>query len=665
MCSLDYLNDDATGSLWPAEEELEIEREALNLTLRHAVLRQRGARHRKETFWAQLDRRLQDEELRLMAQRQIWAQHRASREQDCLQPLSCAMSELRRWQGVQRSAHDQKCVALRGRREAEEGDLRWRIFCARATHDSCGALTVVPLNSDQTRYCDAAAAAQLQPRAKAKDPRVFTVTRAAAITLARPSSHSAGPASARSTRGLLCGELCQSASQLEVLLSRLLSTVLATDGAPQAGLTPANAAATSASPAASGGGGGGSNASLPSSAAQQRRFPTASRQQPHANSCASGRVVVAGAAGKSDRGGGANPESNEAGTTLPLQGKRLPLFPMSMRLSSECLGWLQAGQGSPPDRHVYYIVEEIDASVHARYAHRGNGEPVKRAFAEKLARKKEITAVTDVGVDLRLELPEDLHADRQAPRKQLHLRPAAVEHLIAVDCLWPILDAADRQVLNSCYTPRFSTQAPRLTTLYAPLCDGPHAEPGDVLGSVRRLRPLRLNELKELLHVYAVREPQQTSAVLALPAAEHPPAGVAVDANDEVLGHLYTSLTTPPGTAPGSTQCYLLQLQPANTAAEESTAAYEDPTVPPLVEMCQNGALEAALGSKATARLRNASLTPPTLAVKTLEAALAAAEKARSLASELTTRTAREANPPDERMAPSPGRHRGGASPGR
>ena len=115
--------------------------------------------------------------MRQAAQEQLWAQQRAMREQASLQPLSTCVAELRRWQGVQRAAHEHKCSQLRGRRNAEEGDLQWRIFCARLAHDSCGALCVVPLTPEQIRYCDSAASQQLQPRSKAKDPKIFTVVR--------------------------------------------------------------------------------------------------------------------------------------------------------------------------------------------------------------------------------------------------------------------------------------------------------------------------------------------------------------------------------------------------------------------------------------------------------------------------------------------------------
>ena len=250
------------AELWPVELSFRLECEMLELALKHARLRKKAATSRRDTFWTQVTRYHHEEDLRMLAQQQIWQQQRAEREQACLMPLSTCAAELRRWQGVQRLAHERKCASLRQRRQTEEGDLVWRVFCARLMHDSCGAISAAPLSAEQVRYCDAAAAQQLQPRAKAKDPRVFTVIRGVSITATRPAGGggggSSGPASARSTRGLVCGELCQSRAQLDRMLSRVLSSVLS---AAEAASTGNAIPAAIASPAGSGGerdkGGGG------------------------------------------------------------------------------------------------------------------------------------------------------------------------------------------------------------------------------------------------------------------------------------------------------------------------------------------------------------------------------------------------------------------------
>ena len=308
-------------------------------------------------------------------------------------------------------------------------------------------------------------------------------------------------------------------------------------------------------------------------------------------------------------------------------------------------------------------------------------------------------------------MPDELLDAKGAPRRQLHLRPAAIEHLLAIDRLWPGMDPADQQALSSCYTPRFSTHAARLTTLYVPLSDGTSPSAHDSLdvseglGVTRRLRPLRLEELTELLRVYVVREPQPTAAILALPAHTTPPAEaishpaptqaanaraaerdrrhanhasahaasaqgrgpmLTPNAEEETLHHLYCVLSSPPGSH--GNQCYLLQLQPASEVGGRDAAGAVDEALasPPLVELCQAGALHTAFSSSST-KLRRASMTPPTIALKALESAVGAATKVHATTAELTARVQVEASPapPMPERATSPGRHRGGSSPGR
>ena len=107
------------SSIYPAEERLKLERSVLRLTLRRAKLRRHEVEQRRDTFWFQTDKYQEDEDLRQAAQEQLWAQQRAMRGQASLQPLSTCVAELRRWQGVQRAAHEHKCSQLRGRRNAE------------------------------------------------------------------------------------------------------------------------------------------------------------------------------------------------------------------------------------------------------------------------------------------------------------------------------------------------------------------------------------------------------------------------------------------------------------------------------------------------------------------------------------------------------------------
>ena len=264
-----------------------------------------------------------------------------------------------------------------------------------------------------------------------------------------------------------------------------------------------------------------------------------------------------------------------------------------------------------------------------------------REMAERLARSAEVAAVSGAGAELRVLMPEKGgEADEDAPTRddapQLHLRPASVEHLLAVESLWPRMDAADRQVLSSCYTPRDTPHTQRLTTLYVPLSDGmPHAagEAESAPSAARRLRPLRLHELQELLRIYVVRAPQPAAATLALPLA---PAGDArahelrTHEDEDVLCHVYCTLAPPSGAG----TAYVLQMTPA-TQPEASPSPSPDPlaATPALVDLCQSGSLQEALQAVALG-VRPVGLTSPSLAVSALTSAVASAQKAKALSAE-------------------------------
>lgn len=107
-----------------AEEELLFEAHALRLAERAAQSRLKTLQQRELTFWKAASDAQEDDALRLAAQQQVWAEQRAMHEQACMHPLSTCVAELRRWQGVQRAAHERTCNHVRGRRELEEGDLQ-------------------------------------------------------------------------------------------------------------------------------------------------------------------------------------------------------------------------------------------------------------------------------------------------------------------------------------------------------------------------------------------------------------------------------------------------------------------------------------------------------------------------------------------------------------
>ena len=620
------------------EMELQLEEDALRLAIRAAKQRESAMRQRAKALWDRVDARQVEYDMWLEAQQVVWAEQRARLEQACLEPLGTIACELRRYQAQQHAAHDRKCAQVKARQEIEQGNLQWSIFCARLAHDSFGALTAAPLTTEQVRVCDAAVQHQLQPRAKAKDPRAFTVLRAAAISLASGT----GGISARSTRGLVCSELCQTREHLDGLLMRLISTVLAS--AEGVGTGPAAGVGTNAP-------GQATSAPTPAAAAAAAAMPgSPARMRGGGNSASGNCGATTSAARSAQLGSGRCAAAVAAGKPAELQitlpGKRMPLFPRSMRLSSDCLGWLHVTQRTVSDPHVYFLAEEMDAPPRQRPSRGGAGArrpddtPSVRSLAEQLVASAEVAAISIAGADLQVLLPDSDSDDSP----HLHLRPASVEHLLAVECLWPEMDPADRQVLTSCYTPRETPHACMLSTLYVPLADTPHAE-SEKLGSARRLRPLRQHELQELLRVYVVRKPKPTAATLALPLVPSNDVRareLRTHDGDEVFEHLYCTASAP---STGTGIAYVLQLVPARespdpTAEDADTDAAETSQ---LVELVQSGAVyESMKATISSFKLRCAGLTPPSHAVTVLEASLASAQKTRNANAALTAAISKE-----------------------
>lgn len=711
------------------EEDLQLEREVLLISLRRGKLEANVPDRRASSFWSRAEQYLEEDALRLEAQRHVWAEQRSLHEQALLQPLSTSVAELRRWQGVQRAAHEQKCLQVRNRREHEEGSLQWAIFCARLAHDSFGALIATPLAAEQVRHCDTAAAAQLQPRTKSgkEATRQFTVVRAAAISVARGFGSVSGPVSARSTRGLPCSELCQTREQFERLLSRVLSGVLvaaessagptelgqvvggtgAGDKADRAPASPSPAAERSQRRGAGkDGGGGGRGTPVNGSAAATRPGAT-----PPAHG-KSERVSSPGPPGERGEATGHYADarldlSSVTPAALVPPGKRMPLFPRAMRLSSDCLGWLHASQRSASDMHVYFLAEEMDAPPVAQHRMRMHGGGARRpapeghsirSLASGLSTSAEVNAVSMAGADLRVLLPDSMTGGSGSGSgggsaglegasdsfPALHLRPASVEHLLAVECLWTRMDPADRQVLNSCYTPRDAQHTCRLGTLFIPLSDGPHAEVDGEMGQVRRLRPLRPPELMELMRIYVVRQPQPAAATLALPLApanDERAAELRTSPGDEVLQHVYCVLGSVGQSGGGGgggavgaagSQCFVLQMQMSPAASTDAPLHDEAPSTPPLVNLCQSGALRDALSTVVHLPLRHSGLVHPNLARQVMESGLSAAQKTvaaqadlqSALRKQLLERVQRDAAPsgPAEAVRESA---RGVRSPGR
>lgn len=682
-------------------DDAQAERDVLLVALSRCKANLAVCKRRSAAFWACISAYAEDEQLRHITQQQVWDEQHTVHNQICLQPVSVCVAELRRWQGVQRADHERKCNQIREYHEHEEGSLQWAIFCARLTHDSLGVLTATPLTAEQVRVCDVAANAHLQPRAKTykgvtlvrtgiaehtgigerigqvlgpAEPgpgqlRTFTVRRAASISVVGTLGMSA--ASARSTRGLTCSELSQTRKQFEHLLSRVLSNMLIPAECP--------------SSTCSGGAHGSPSASTSHSTAFGKDFKEGGVQQrarkdmrgsdkalrltsPGALRSYSSSDRVYGCGG---RGAGSSADTAEEigvdakhdiSSSMPLAlvppGKRLPLFPRSMRLSSDCLGWLHASQRSASDMHVYFIVEEMETPPlqHIRRKGATLNTQRTRTIIDRLASSAEVNAVSIAGADLRVMVPNELAgnitgtspitsvsgADVEECSPRVHLRPASVEHLLAVDCSWPKVTAADRHVLNSCYTSRGTSQASKLSTLYIPLGDGTHGELVDAdLGTVRRLRPLHTAELMQLVRIYIIREPQPAAATLALPLAALSKERInelRMSETDEVLQHVYCTLG-PTGSGGGiSSQCFVLQMQVASR--EDSMVGAWDHNVTsasPLLELFQDGAVCDALQPMAKATLRNGASPPPNVSHSRLDSALRNDQKAALATGELLT----------------------------
>ena len=130
--------------------------------LRRAKLQLHAHRERSARFWSRAEAVQSDDEARLRAQRQLWAQHRAQRELEGQQLLSALALELRRWHSDARAAHERTCAALRCRRDEVDGDLQWRVYCARLSHEAREQVRVLPLRGDQAKLCDSALQLQLR-----------------------------------------------------------------------------------------------------------------------------------------------------------------------------------------------------------------------------------------------------------------------------------------------------------------------------------------------------------------------------------------------------------------------------------------------------------------------------------------------------------------------
>ena len=133
----------------------------------------------------------------------------------------------RRRQGVQRAAHERQRAQVR--RDARsrsnlQGDLLRRL-----AHDSFGGLCSAA-HAGAGKGLRGRRAVSASSRGRRARPRARAITIAPSPLCARPLSPSpdgliTGNVSARSTRGLVCSELCQTREQVDRLLQKLASNI--------------------------------------------------------------------------------------------------------------------------------------------------------------------------------------------------------------------------------------------------------------------------------------------------------------------------------------------------------------------------------------------------------------------------------------------------------
>ena len=429
-----------------AEEETLIEREVLAHALRRSRLQLATLESRSGTFWSRVSSQDAQDDLWMEAQQYVWAEQRGVYEQACLQPLSTCIAELRRWQGVQRAAHERKCAQVKVRSEVEDGNLQWAIFCARLAHDSNGAVGATPLTPEQTRFAGPWRL-QLQPQTrKTRDPRTLSAPGGA-------GEERRQAADARSTRGS-CSELCRRASS-STGCSR--ASLLASSPTPTRQPPPPPAW----------------HCRRRRQRQQQLRLPAAGQQRHRLGGATAGTTkadrlngLAAAAAGSTaSETASLDPRAEAAAAAvLAPAGKRMPLFPRSMRLSSTAPGGCT--RTAERVRPVPLLPRGGDgraALPRVRNAHK-TAAGITRSLAHRLSTSAEVSAVSIAGADLEVRLPEQRRARATSGRR--HLRPASVDTL-AVDALWPKMDPTARSSTAATRRPTPNASAGRLTTLRA------------------------------------------------------------------------------------------------------------------------------------------------------------------------------------------------------
>lgn len=544
--------------------------------LHHLTWRARAqlerTRARESTLRLRVRRDVAADALWLTAQGQLLVQQRALDEQASLQQLAICLADLRRWHDIRRTLHDRACTHLRRRRDGVQGNLHWRVFCARLEHDTHRTLAAEPLSGEQLRACKLVFQQQLPSRAISHEGSRQQDVERAAVVSETTSGGSASPRTARSLRGLICDDFCNTHGQFELMLRRACATVTISRPFGQ---------------------------SSASRGAEEKEHQPKSPSPAHALLA---RVRPWAPAPERNGGGG----DDTPGVMISPAEERMPLFPLSMRLNSDCLGWMHATPPAAAHRHLFFVVGE-DATKRLPIPMRGSRATayacsfVGGRMMQRLAACSHLVATGALGADLRIQASEGPSGSDREPL-ELRLRPATVENLLAVECLWQSIDDTDRRALSASYTWPIASQQ-RLTTLYAPLESGAcHSSKNGRVGHgcwtygnymPQQLRPLRPFELSELLRVYVLRSPLAPLAALALPRA-------LIDGSD-TLQHVYCSLTQTAGGCSAS-ECLILQIQgelPMENASGDTGPVH----LAQLGKMLHDGSLHGALLGRGLARI--------------------------------------------------------------
>lgn len=534
------------------------------------------------------------------------------------QPLAVGLTELRRWHAMQRSAHDHQSTRRLTQQEKLLGDLQWKLFCARFCHEAVhNNVRVVPLPQELPWQREIASLV------KATSAPLHAI-RAAAFVALPPETTALDAFASRQCRALTMhalvpGELCRVDNELQPMLRRLCEAAASMGPAPPR-MSPILAPRSPRLPA------------------HGTRAPTPLRQRSGSEGASCSRADDGGCSARSELTPSPTLSAVTRGAQAPARQRQiLPRFPINLPLCAHSIGWLLDALRSHVCGEVFYLTEEFETrvSLHAfsaaegwqQLAHApllaawehggGEGGPLTRSLRlpVRVVSPREaacyaspppaeaapdthpaaaVAADADMAETNVVELPRWAMAGEVANVLELHLRPASVEHLLAVEAVRVLLNPIEHAELRELYTPRFP-HAVHAATLYvvvthldtaagnaaassAVTAAGPEAGTsarGDASGDPPAtklaaaaamaavaghvwLRPLQQRELLALAALYILRSSEILGAVDALDALRVLPPLRGCDhstAARTTPQHLYCALapaaTGSGGSAPG------------------------------------------------------------------------------------------------------------------